>query len=385
MNRRPPATSLAACALVAAFLARPAAAACPARPTPPASALPSAAERVRAARPVEAAALDAYAFPPDAPGRRGIRTDGLVVVHRGIVTYERYARGFDATSRHVAWSVTKTLTGVLAAVAVAEGAIGLDDSVCKHLGARAAGHCGISVRHLLEWSSGLDWEEGYEGSAHQASSVLAMLYGVGSADMAAFVLGHRARAAPGQVWRYSSGDAVLLAAVLGAAMEPRHGRDWPWTRLLDRIGVGGAVLERDAAGTLVGSSYLFATPRELARLGMLLLDDGCAGGERILPEGWMRDASQPSAPLRRGSAVRERGDVAGRSLWLNRRIPELGEPRPWPDAPEDAIAARGHWGQLVAVIPSLELVIVRTGDDREPGATDPDRLLALAIAAGRLP
>jgi CubicO group peptidase (beta-lactamase class C family) len=149
--------------------------------------------------------------------------------------------------------------------------------------------------------------------------------------------------------------------------------------------MGGAVLERDAAGTFVGSSYLHATPRDLARMGLLLLDDGCFLGERILPEGWVRESSQVSEPIRRGGPSRSPGDVAGRSLWLNRPVPELGQARPWPDVPEDAISAQGHWGQLVTVVPSLDLVVVRTGDDREPGATDRSRLVALAIAAGRLP
>lgn len=361
-----------------------AAAPCPPGPTLP---WPDETAQVRAARPAELARLEAYAFTLDGEdtARRGLRTDGLVILRAGALVYERYGRGFGPETPHIAWSVTKSLAGALAAAAVGEGAVTLDDSICLHLPHAPPARCDITVRHLLEWSSGLDWKETYEHESRQASSVLAMLYGVGHRDMTAFVLEHPARAAAGGAWTYSSGDSLLLSAVLGAAMEPRHGRDWPWSVLLGPLGMERAVLERDARGVLVGASYLWATPRELARLAQLHLQDGCWEGRRLLPAGWVREATEVSAPLRRGAPHRKEGDVTGRALWLNRPVPELGQGVPWPSAPEDAYWMRGHWGQLVAVIPSLGLVIVRTGDDRDERALDHDRFLGLAIAATRPP
>jgi CubicO group peptidase (beta-lactamase class C family) len=146
-----------------------------------------------------------------------------------------------------------------------------------------------------------------------------------------------------------------------------------------------AVLERDAAGTPVGSSFLHATPRDLARLGLLHLADGCWRGQRLLPPGWVRQATGLTAPMRSPAQGRDPGDVQGRGWWLNRPVPALGQPVPWPGAPEDAYAARGHWGQVLAVIPSQDLIVVRTGDDREPGALDLGHLLALAAAVGGAP
>lgn len=399
MPRRASAPSLAAAAALAlaALLAAPAAAraaapvlpgadaSCPTTLAFPGEDWPSAEERVRAARPAEVAALERYAFTltgPDAE-RRGIRTDGLVIVHRGQITFERYGRGYGPGNRHLGWSVSKSVTGALAGVAAAHGALAVDDSICRHLPRVPPERCGITVRHLLEYASGLDWTETYEGRAHQDSSVLAMLYGVGRYDMAAFVARHEARAAPGARWAYSSGDALLLAAVAGAAMDSRHGRDWPWRLFFDRLGMASAALERDAAGTLVGSSHLHATPRDLARFGWLYLARGCWRGERILPAGWVEASARVSGPLAAGSPLRHPGEVTGWAFWLNR--PVLGEGAPWPGVPEDLLLARGHWGQLVAVIPSLEMVIVRTGDDRDEASLDIDALLSLAAAAGRLP
>jgi CubicO group peptidase (beta-lactamase class C family) len=253
--------------------------------------------------------------------------------------------------------------------------------------------CDVRVRDLLDSASGLDWSEGYEHGGLQASSVLAMLYGEGHRDMARFVLSHRRAAAPGTVWRYSSGDAVALSAVLACALgegcappasaSPR----WPFDALFAPLGMASAVMERDAQGTPVGSSYLHATPRDLARLGYLYLHDGCWAGAEVLSGGWVAAATQPSAPFRLpGGARRARDGAMGRGLWTNRAVPEVGlAALPWPGAPEDAYALRGHWGQEIVVVPSQDLVLVRTADDREAGVLDLGKLVALALAAGRLP
>jgi CubicO group peptidase (beta-lactamase class C family) len=348
----------------------------------------SVADEVRRARPAEVAALDAYAFTltgPDA-ARDGHRTDGLVVVHRGVITYERYARGFGPATPHIAWSVSKAVTQALVGVAAARRALAPDDSICKHLPAAPARHCGIRVRDLLESSSGLDWSERYEGLGLQGSSVLAMLYGEGRRDMAAFVLSHGRRAAPGTRWDYSSGDAVVLAAVADRAMRATGaGERWPDELLFRPLGMHGATLERDAAGTPVGSSYFYATPRDLARLGWLYAQGGCWQGRPLLPKGWVQAATQVAPAFRRpGGWRRTSGGAFGWDLWLNRPVPELGWTAPWPGTFEDAFAARGHWGQEIIVIPSQELVVVRTADDRGE-KLDPGRLMALALVAGRLP
>lgn len=327
-------------------------------------------------------ALERYAFSPRAPDRDGIRTDGVLVVRGGVIVYERYADGYGPESPHAAWSCAKSLTSALAGVALRMAALDLDDSICRHL-PEPASHCEVTVRHLLQLASGLEWTEGYEAASLQDSSVLAMLYGVGHRDMGRFVLSHRRRAPPGVRWSYSSGDSVLLAAVLRAALEPRLGPDWPRAALLDPLGMRSTTLERDGSGTPVGSSLLHATPRDLARLGLLYLAGGCWRGERLLPEGFVAASTRVSDPIRSAEAHREPGDVYGLGWWLNRPVPEAGQAVPWPEVPEDALAARGHWGQLVAVIPSQGLVVVRTADDRAEGAFDLGHFLALAIAVGR--
>lgn len=317
--------------------------------------------------------------------RKGIRTDAVVLIHQGAVVYERYARGYAEGKRHLGWSMTKSAINALTGFAVSRGLLSLEDSICEYVKPTREEACAIKVRHLLEFASGLDWRETYEGQANQASSVLAMLYGEGQRDMVGFVTSHALRDAPGTSWQYSSGDATLLAGVLDAAQRRVAGRDWPFLLLRDVLGMRSTVFERDGQGVPVGSSYLYATPRDWAKLGFLFLNDGCWEGQRVLPEGWVADSTTPAEALKRKRVEWADGDVNGRQLWLNRRVPGVQETLPWPRVPEGAYALRGHWGQSVTVIPSKDLVVVRVSDDRESGAFSLDTFLARAMALVEAP
>lgn len=229
-------------------------------------------------------------------------------------------------------------------------------------------------------SSGLGFQEAYE-YAPVRSSVIAMLYTRGRADMGLFAAGHDLVAAPGGAWSYKSGDSLILARALRDLVGAGRYPDYPWTALFDRIGLASAVWERDGEGVFVGSSYLYATPRDLARLGLLYLADGCWRGERVLPTGWAAYAGT-LAPALRGEAGaasrRDRGPVSyGAHWWLNL---DAGGRRPYPGLPEDMLIASGHWGQKLVVIPSRRLVIVRTADDRD-GSFGTGRFLELVLEA----
>ncbi len=331
-------------------------------------------------------ALDAQMFTlvGDDEDRRGVRTDALLVLHQGALVYERYARGYDRSSPHLAWSITKTVTTLLTGVAVAAGALAIDDSICVTLRDVAApsGKCAVTVRSLLELSSGIDWNEGYEHGSRQDSSVIAMLVGAGRRDMAAFVLAQPTVAPPGSAFRYSTGDSTLLARAVEVAMRPRAGEDWPWELLFDPLGITSMTMERDASGFAVGGAYSYATAEDWARLGLFMLDDGCWEGRRLLPEGWMASATTPSVPFRTKRFDEDPSLRAeqGWQIWTNRVLPGVRDERPWPSVPEDAYAAIGHWNQLLVVVPSRDVVVVRSGDDRDEEALDIDRFLANALA-----
>ncbi len=376
--------AIALCALCL-VTARVGATPCPARASWPTTDWPVATEMTQLARGDAIRALEDFAFTlvGEDADRIGTRTDSVLIVKSGVLVYERYARSYTATMPHYSWSMTKSFTNALTGIAVAAGLLSIDDSICDHLMGVPPDHCTISIRNLLEFASGMDWTESYEGRSNQVSSVLAMLYGEGHADVVPFITSHVFRDPPGETYMYSSGDTTLLSSAIDAPLHARFGDDYPWTALLDRIGMSSAVFESDLAGHPIGSSWLYATPRDLAKFGWFLLSDGCWEDERILPEDWVASSVTPSAPFRKRALGADPDDVQGRQFWLNRLVPEQNVTTlPWPHVPDDAYAARGHWGQSITVIPSLDLVIVRLADDRD-GTFDFDAFLSRAIEVGR--
>lgn len=331
----------------------------------------------------EVEALESFAFTLTGKDseRLGVRTDALLVFKKGVLVYEAYARGYQANTPHLSWSVAKSFTSALIGVAVKEGVVSLSDSICRHLPeAEETGHCDVTVEHLLTFSSGLLWQEEYENGVYQHSSVLSMFYGKGHRDQLAHILSHPLIHPPGEHWSYSTADAQLAASIAKRALEGKHGKDAFWRLLFDRLGLGQLVIEEDSKGMPQGGSAMYATPRDFAKFGFLFLNDGCWNGERLLPEGWVEKSVTPAAAYVATRPVEPRPN--GLSWWLNRSLPQVDRPKPWPDAPEDAYAASGYWGQRIIVIPSEDVLIVRFGDDRKQ-PIDANELIKRALAVVR--
>lgn len=320
-------------------------------------------------------ALENYAFAPrNDTTREGIRTDALLIIQDGQILYERYAGPTTEQTPHLTWSISKSLLAAVLGVAYGEGRFKLDDPALKFYPALEK-HPAITLGHLLNWASGLDWQEDYE-YAPLKSSVVAMLYTRGHRDMAAFTAGHDAYAAAGQAFRYSSGDSNLLAAALKTMVGPERYADYPWTALFEPLGIRHAVWESDASGTFVASSYAYLTARDLARVGLLMARGGRWNDRQLLPEDWFAFNLTPFA----GYKAQQDEAVPGGHWWLNRRVD--GATSPWPDAPPDTFAALGHWGQALYVMPSEKLVIVRYADDRD-GSYKHNELLKRVLQAVR--
>ena len=332
-------------------------------------------------------ALEDYAFrrQGDEEDRAGIRTDGVVIIKDGYLIYERYAAGYDSNSPHLTWSVSKSVLQTLIGIAEKNGTLSIDDPVEKYIPEGKKEHT-ITLRHLLNMSSGLDANEGYE-SGPLKSTVIAMLYTRGRGDMAQFCASLPARAEPGTYVYYSSCDTNILSGVLKEALKLQHGQQgteiysrYPWEQLFDPLGMDSTTWERDGAGTFVGSSYLYASPRDMAKFAFLYLNDGVWEGKRILPDYWL-DFTRKVAPAYKTTPAYPGWEDLYTSQWYaNTAIPELGLKAPWPSAPRDTFAASGHWGQMIFVIPSMDMIIVRMGDDRDY-SFDKDRFLSLIIKA----
>lgn len=297
---------------------------------------------------------------PDAPKR----TRAIVIAKGGRIIAERYGPEIDANTPLPGWSMAKSAINALVGVLIGSGKLSLERSGLRQEWSKTDDPRGaISVAQLLQMTSGLEFDD---PNADQVNDVRRMVYL--ERNSAAYAAEKPLVSEPGAAWRYSSGSTALLSALIDAVTSGGEGRRMAFPReaLFDRIGMTSAVFERDGVGTLVGSAFLHATARDWARLGLLYLQDGLWDGERVLPDGWVAFSRRP-AP---GS-----GEKAGAHFWL--RVPTFLRPQ---DAgrrplPKDAYFMLGRDGQMVAIVPSRDLVAVRLGLTRDRSAWDPEAFL----------
>ena len=303
-------------------------------------------------RPALDAAIEAAFAEPDP--ERPSNTRALVVVYHGRLVAERYAPGFDAGMPLIGWSMTKGALNALIGLRVKDGKIALTDrALLPEWRDEDDPRRFISLDDLLRMSSGLAFDESYDDPL---ADVTVMLFARG--DMAKFAADKKLLHPPGTHWAYSSGTSEIIARVLRETFASdqdylRYARE----RLFAPLGMSSAEIAPDASGTLVGSSFLYASARDFARLGLLYLQDGVFAGQRLLPVGWVGYTLTPATNAPDGKY--------GAHMWL--KLPEsdgYGEP-PMPD---DAFYFLGHNEQIIAIVPSRDLVIVRLGLTAKGGA-----------------
>lgn len=321
--------------------------------------------------PATADASQVAAVIDQAFARPAARTRVLAVLYAGQVVRERYAPGISAHTPLPGWSMTKTVAGALAGVLIQRGQARLEAS---HLldawelpgDARAT----ITLDHLLRMTDGLAFDE----RAHDPlSDAVQMLFASG--DSAGFAASKPLRTAPGTRWRYASGssNALMRALQRASGYDGLRFARLPREALFAPLGMRSATIELDAAGTPVGSSFMYASPHDWLRFGQFLLQDGVWRGERLLPEGWvgyMRSVT-PQSP---------RQDF-GAHLWVRVPPPFNGRTPASAALPADAFHLAGHEGQLLSVIPSRELVVLRLGLTRDPDGWNHEAFLARLLDA----
>jgi len=312
-----------------------------------------------------AEAIDAIFSEPDPARPRNTRA--LVVVQGGRIVAERYAPGFDADTPLIGWSMSKTAVNALVGMRVKDGAIALgDDALMPAWHGTHDPRRAITLNELMRMTSGLVFDESHD---NDLSDVAQMLFVEGNA--AAFAASKPLAHPPGTHFSYSSGSTNIIAGILRETFaSERDYLRFPHDRLFGPLGMRSAVLEPDASGTFIGCSFLYASARDWARLGLLFLQDGAWQGKRLLPESWVAYSLKPTP--------QSPEDDYGAQVWLKLPLsPGLGEP----PMPEDAYYLLGYREQVVAIVPSRDLVIVRLGLTPEGGDWDNARDLAPLVNA----
>jgi CubicO group peptidase (beta-lactamase class C family) len=281
------------------------------------------------------------AFLEDDPEQRRRNTRAVVVVEDGRLVAERYGEGFDADTPLLGWSMTKSVASAMVGRLVGSGVLALDDD---RLSARWDDdeRAEITVEHLLHMTDGLEFDEVYDPNTDATKMLFT------PRDTGEFAADKPLLHPPGTTWQYSSGTTNILCDV--AHQASGLGPEMAHELVFEPLRMTSAVMEPDAGGGLLCSSYLYATARDWARIGQWFLQDGEWEGERLLPDGWV-DYSTTAVDVPSDNPY-------GAQWWLNEG-PD-GELR-MPGVPADAYWASGHEGQQLVVIPSEQLVVVRLG------------------------
>lgn len=266
-------------------------------------------------------------------------TRAVVVVYDNQIIAEKYAKGFHKDMPLLGWSMSKSITNALTGILVKQGKLDINRPVdIKEW--QNDSRKQITLNNLLQMSSGLEWNEGY-GSL---TDVVKMLYKSG--DFYQYTINKPMQVKPDSIWYYSSGTTNIVTGIIRKTfVTEKDYIEFPKKALFDKIGMQSAVFEPDASGNYVGSSYVYATPRDWARFGLLYLNNGNWNGEQLFPEGWVEYTKTPN--------LKSNG-LYGAFFWLNKS-------KILPDVPDDAYACYGFQEQRVFIIPSKKLVVVRMG------------------------
>lgn len=304
-----------------------------------------------------AAALErAFAEPVQPPYRR---TRAIVVMKAGRIIAERYADGIGPETQLLGFSMTKSVMSALTGILVRQGKLKLEGPAPIAAWQNPDDpHHAITVDQLLRHTAGIALGSSLQASLGSAlEPVNAMKFA--EDDMATYAERVPLATAPGTVWNYHDGNSIILAHLIrnAAGGKPEDALAFARRELFAPLGMRHVTLQLDGAGTIEGSSNMLASARDWARFGQLYLNDGIAGGKRILPEGWVNYSATATPNAWVG---------IGAGFWTNQGDSFGAKFRVTHGWPRDAFFAKGTIGQYTIIIPSERMVIVRLG--RSPNA-----------------
>ncbi|MFT3933505.1 MAG: serine hydrolase [Chitinophagaceae bacterium] len=276
-------------------------------------------------------------------------TRALVIVYDRTIVAERYAKGFNKNSMLLGWSMGKSIASAMMGILHKQGMVQVDEPAGLFLWKQNAtdDRNSITIKNILQQSTGLQFEEVYT----KRSDVTTMLYLQN--DMANFAAAHVLEKKPGTYFQYSSGNANLLSLLMRERLGEKRYHSFPYLALFNKLGMQHTLLEKDASGTFITSSYVYASARDWARFGLLYLNKGMYNSEQLLDSAWIDKSFLP--------AKTDNFNRYGYQWWLNRGNDSAGVFRMYPHAPADMVYAGGFQGQNVFIIPSKKLVVVRLG------------------------
>ncbi len=307
----------------------------------------------------------------------------LVVLRHGRIAFERYYEGIDETwgkplgkvafspeTQHDLRSASKSIVGLLYGIALAEGLVpGLDAPVLKAFGQYAdlasdERRMAITMAHVLSMTMGLEWDESRPYTSAENSEIAMEM----AADRYRYILERPIIAEPGTRWIYSGGATALLGHLIAkGAGKPLF--EYAHEKLFSPLGITAVEWIKGSNGEEAAASGLRMRPRDLARIGQLLLDNGAYQGKQLVPVSWLAGSLSKHATI-------EQGFGYGYHWYLGTL---RGSPRP-------LMGAYGNGGQRLFLVPSYDLVAVmmagnydRAGQSKLPASILNDFLIPALI------
>lgn len=270
-------------------------------------------------------------------------TRAVIALYKDHLIAEQYGENFNKNTPLLGWSMAKSLLATIVGVLDYQKKIDVQKPVVELLNLKnweKDDRSKITTNHLLKMTSGLAWEEDYT----QISDATRMLFL--ERDMTKTQAYKKLIYAPGSKFNYSSGTSNLISGILRAQFKTQQEYlDFPYTELIDKIGMNSMLFETDMEGNYVGSSYAWATARDWAKLGLLYLHKGNWNGTQIFNKSWADYVAKPTK-------------ASNYSYGGHFRTTTLDG---FPNVPNDMYFAYGYHGQFTMVIPSMDLVVVRLG------------------------
>ena len=273
----------------------------------------------------------------------GYNTRALLVVHQGRIVAEAYAQETDANTPLLGWSMAKSLGAVMLGNLEARGLLDLSGKP-GFAEWQADERVAIGIEDMLTMTDGLRFSEQYD----PGDDATAMLFT--SPSISGYALDAPLDNVPGSTFNYSSGTANLLSRLHMLTLgSPQQAYNDFMANIYQPLGMQHGVFETDASGILVGSSYFYASARDWARLGQMMLNEGSLNDQQIVTPDWVRRATSPNQS--------DNEQAYGYQWWLNSGDEQLR----FDLLPADAYYASGNRSQVLMVIPSRDAVIVRLG------------------------
>lgn len=276
--------------------------------------------------------------------------DSLLVVRHGRIVAEAYYAPFASRLKHRINSATKSVIGTLVAIALKDGLLtSVDQPVLDFFPERKFANIderkkALKLRHLLDMTSGLDWEEPVSGASLKSFVEMER-----SPDWVQFILDRPMAREPGATFDYNSGNTHVLSAIL-SKVTGRSAEAYAREKLFGPLGIEDVLWRRDPQGVSAGGAGLYLQPRDMARLGQLWLADGVWEGQRLLPSGWIDTVRHAAVAIGLGPELRY-----ANLFWS---MPATG-----------IYMAVGYHRQLIVVMPEQDVVAVFTGGRRFSTAT----------------